>query len=185
MSLEYAILGFLNYLPLSGYDLKKMFDISVQHFWQADQSQIYRTLAQLTGRGLVEKEVIHQEDRPDRKVYSITPSGQEQLQAWLKIMPPPKPDHSAALIQVFFCGQLSNEEILTKFESMAAMMKIVLQRYQQVPTQLEEYKSMVNSQRETFFWLLTLDLGLRNIRANLEWAESIIEMLKNGKVPAK
>ena len=48
MSLEYAILGFLNYLPLSGYDLKKMFDTSVQHFWPADQSQIYRTLARLT-----------------------------------------------------------------------------------------------------------------------------------------
>ena len=26
MSLGYAILGFLNYSPLSGYDLKKVFD---------------------------------------------------------------------------------------------------------------------------------------------------------------
>jgi DNA-binding PadR family transcriptional regulator len=29
MSLEYAILGFLNYRPLSGYGLKKVFDKSV------------------------------------------------------------------------------------------------------------------------------------------------------------
>ena len=42
MSLEYAILGFLCYKPLSGYDLKKIFDNSVQHFWPADQGQIYR-----------------------------------------------------------------------------------------------------------------------------------------------
>jgi PadR family transcriptional regulator AphA len=33
MSLEYAILGFLNYHPYTGYDLKKVFDKSVRHFW--------------------------------------------------------------------------------------------------------------------------------------------------------
>ena len=48
MSLKHAILGFLGYTSLSGYDLKKAFDGSVQHFWPADQSQIYRPLAQLT-----------------------------------------------------------------------------------------------------------------------------------------
>ena len=183
MSLEYAILGFLNYLPLSGYDLKKMFATSVQHFWPADQSQIYRTLRSLTGQGLVEMELIHQEQRPDRKVYSITPSGQNQLQAWLKGMPPAEPNRSAALIQVFFCGQLSDEQILTKFETVSAMMQVVLERYQQVPGLIEEYSRMVHSQRETYFWLLTLDLGLRTLRANLEWAESVIEQLKSGKVP--
>ena len=44
MSLEHAILGFLTYRPMSGYDLKKFFDESVRHFWSAPQSQIYRTL---------------------------------------------------------------------------------------------------------------------------------------------
>jgi DNA-binding PadR family transcriptional regulator len=185
MSLEYAILGFLNYLPLSGYDLKKMFDTSVQHFWPADQSQIYRTLARLTGQGLVEMQVIHQEDRPDRKVYHITVSGQTQLQGWLKGMPPAEPNRSAALIQVFFCGQLSDEEILEKFEAVAGMMRVILDRYKQIPAQLEEYTSMINSPRETYFWLLTLDLGLRTMRANLEWAENVIEQLKQGRVPAK
>jgi PadR family transcriptional regulator AphA len=185
MSLEYAILGFLNYLPLSGYDLKKMFDTSVQHFWPADQSQIYRTLARLTEQGSVEMDVIHQEDRPDRKVYHITPPGREQLQGWLRAMPSAEPNRSTALIQVFFCGQLSDEEILAKFEAVAAMMRVVLDRYNQIPAQLEEYTHMVNSPREIYFWLLTLDLGLRTMRANLEWAEYIIEQLKKGKVPAK
>ena len=34
MSLEHAILGFLNYHPYSGYDLKKVFDHSVQPRWK-------------------------------------------------------------------------------------------------------------------------------------------------------
>ena len=47
MSLKHAILGFLNYQPQTGYELKEVFDDSVQHFWLADQSQIYRTLNDL------------------------------------------------------------------------------------------------------------------------------------------
>jgi hypothetical protein len=44
---------------------------------------------------------------------------------------------------------------------------------------------MINSPREIYFWLLTLDLGLRTMRANLEWAENVIKQLKEGKVPSK
>ena len=71
MSLEHAILGFLNYRPLSGYDLKKVFDNSVRHFWPADQSQIYRTLAKLAEWEHVEQEIVRGLDRPDRKEYRI------------------------------------------------------------------------------------------------------------------
>ena len=88
MSLEYAILGFLNYRPLSGYDLKKVFDNSVRHFWPADQSQIYRTLAKLAEQGHVEQEIVRGLDRPDRKEYRITP-GRPGRAAHLATQSPP------------------------------------------------------------------------------------------------
>ena len=88
MSLEFAILGFLNYHPYTGYDLKKIFDSSVRHFWSADQSQIYRTLARLMDLSYVEMEKVVQEDRPDRKVYHITDSGRAELSKWLSGPPP-------------------------------------------------------------------------------------------------
>jgi PadR family transcriptional regulator AphA len=71
MSLKYAILGFIDMVPLSGYDLKKMFDASVNYYWPATHSQIYRTLDRMLQDGLVTQEVVHQEDHPDKKVYSI------------------------------------------------------------------------------------------------------------------
>ena len=79
MSLEHAILGFLNYRPFSGYDLKKVFDSSVRHFWAADQSQIYRTLARMAKKGFAEQEIIEQTDRPTRKLYHITAEGRTEL----------------------------------------------------------------------------------------------------------
>jgi PadR family transcriptional regulator AphA len=185
MSLEYAILGFLNYHPYTGYDLKKIFDTSVQHFWPADQSQIYRTLARLMENGLVEMEKVPQEDRPDRKVYHITQAGRTELLRWLSGPPPLDQPRSAPLIQVFFAGQLSDDEVLAKFEGFAAMMRAVLAQYEQVPAQIGPYQLEIDSPREHFFWLLTLENGMRMMRANLEWAESIIELIKNGQVPVK
>jgi len=183
MSLEFAILGFLNYHPYTGYDLKKIFDSSVRHFWPADQSQIYRTLARLTELGYVEMEKIAQEDRPDRKVYHISDSGRSELIKWLSGPPPMGEPRSAPLIQVFFAGQLSDEEILAKFEGFAEMMRAVLNTYHQVPNQLGPFQEEITSPREHFFWMLTLENGLRSMQASLEWAESIIERIKSGQVP--
>jgi PadR family transcriptional regulator, regulatory protein AphA len=184
MSLEHAILGFLNYHPYTGYDLKKIFDTSVRHFWPADQSQIYRTLARLTEQGYVEMEKIPQEDHPDRKVYHITQAGHLELFEWLSGPPPLGEPRSAPLVQVFFAGQLKDEEVLTKFESFAAIMRAILAQYEQVPAMLGPYRQEINSPREQFFWMLTLENGIRNMRANLEWAESVITRIKDGQIPA-
>lgn len=185
MSLDYAILGFLNYHPYTGYDLKKIFDTSVRHFWPADQSQIYRTLSKLTEQGFVEMEKVPQEDRPDRKVYHITPAGREALHQWLAGPPPVDEPRSAPLIQVFFAGQLSDEEILAKFEGFAAIMRAILAQYEQVPARITPFQEEIPSPREHFFWLLTLDNGIRMMRTNLEWAENVIAQIKSGKVPPK
>jgi PadR family transcriptional regulator, regulatory protein AphA len=185
MSLEFAILGFLNYHPYSGYDLKKIFDTSVRHFWPADQSQIYRTLSKLTENGWVEMEKVPQDDRPDRKVYSITEAGRVELLRWISGPPPMGEPRSAPLIQVFFSGQLSNEQVLAKFEGYAALMRSILNQYDQVPAQLGPYQQEITSQREHFFWMLTLDNGIRSMRANLEWAESVIERIKSGQIPVE
>jgi len=183
MSLEFAILGFLNYHPFTGYDLKKVFDTSVQHFWHADQSQIYRTLTQLTKGGYARMEKIPQENRPDRKVYAITETGRLELLKWLSAPPTLDGAHSAPLVQVFFAGNFSDEQVLVKFESFAAIMRATLERYDQIPAQAAFYQKEINSPRQHFFWMLTLENGITNMRANLAWAESVIERIKSGQVP--
>ena len=183
MSLEYVILGFLNYHPYTGYDLKKIFDSSIHYFWPADQSQIYRTLARMAQSGWVEMEKIPQDDHPDRKVYHITAQGQSALREWISGPTPFSETRSAPLIQVFFSGMLSDEEILARFEEYAAIMKTILSQYGQVADQIEPFKQEIKSPREHFFWLLTLENGIANMRANLAWAQSVIERIKNGQVP--
>jgi PadR family transcriptional regulator AphA len=185
MSLEHAILGFLNYQPFSGYDLKKIFDTTVQHFWPADQSQIYRTLGRLEEQGCIGMEKIEQTSRPDRKVYHITETGRRELARWMAAAPPMDPTRSAALVQVFFIGQLNDKQIQAKFEGFAVMVRGILKLYDKLPEKIEMYADRIGSPRETFFWLSTLDLGKRTMRANLEWAENVISQIKDRKVPRK
>ena len=185
MSLEHAILGFLRYKPLSGYDLKKASDTSVRHFWPADQGQIYRTLARMAKRGWVEMEVVPQEDRPNRKVYCLTEVGEEELRRWLTTPLPHNQPRVPWLIQVFFAGQLSDEEIIALFEREAGQLRDQLASYEQIPQESAEYVEAVSSPREAFFWMLTLEYGNAVNRAELEWIESVIERLGRKEHPSE
>jgi len=179
MSLHHAILGFLNYAPMTGYDLKKAFDTSVRHFWPADQAQIYRTLKELTRRGWVTVEVVPQEDRPNRKVYHLTEAGREELRRWLRAPSEPEEPRVPLLVKVFFAGQLSDEEAVALLERHVGGLRAQLEAYAQIPQQTAHYAETVQSSREVLFWTLTLDYGVRLTRAALEWAEEAVHTIHN------
>ena len=80
--LKYVLLGVLNYQPLTGYQLKQFMDQAAGHFWYAQTSQIYRTLDQLEKDGMLTSHIQAQDERPDRRLYQITPGGQADLRAW-------------------------------------------------------------------------------------------------------
>ena len=158
---------------------------SVRHFWPADQSQIYRTLGRLADRDWAEQEVVSQGDRPNRKLYHITAAGSEELFRWLSA-PVPHEDHrSAVLIQVFFAAQLEDEQILSIFERQAETIRQGLARYDAIPEQAMHYAEEVNSAREVYFWMLTLDAGITAARAQLAWLERVIDDIRSGALPPR
>jgi PadR family transcriptional regulator AphA len=183
MSLDYAILGFLDQRSYTGYDLKKIFDTSVRHFWPADQSQIYRTLTRLTDNGWARMEKIEQDNRPAKKEYSITPEGRHALQEWLVTPLPFSENRSAPMIQVFFAGQLTDVQVLEMFERVAGYMRAGMADYDAIPQEIEHYQEYVQSPRDFYFWMLTLEIGKITAQANLSWLESMIQRIKTGEIP--
>jgi DNA-binding PadR family transcriptional regulator len=69
--------------PKSGYDLNKELKFVVHYFWETDLSRIYRTLNDLQNKGWVEFQTIVQDGSPNKKVYSITDEGRQELRRWL------------------------------------------------------------------------------------------------------
>ncbi len=181
MSLDHAILGFLNYKSMSGYDLKSVFDMSVNHFWPADQSQIYRTLSRLTEGGMTTIEVVEQNDRPDRKVYHITDQGREELRRWLASPLQTKDQRIAELVQVFFAGQLPDGDILEMFQLMRDRCSHALDKLRSIPNRCDESISDAKQSQDAFFWMLTLDYGITMTEACLAWTQEVIAKIERGE----
>ncbi len=185
MSLKHAILGFLSFAPFSGYDLKKAFDRSVQHFWPANQSQIYRTLAELNEEGLVEREIVEREERLDMKIYAITEAGRVALHQWLSTPLPEQDDREPFLIQVYFGGQLSDEELLGLLQHRLRATEERLAVYEGVYQASQNMPSKVNNPRAVFLSLLTLEAGYINTQSEADWLRTAIERIETNNYSLK
>ena len=113
MSLPHAILGLLMDRPMTGYDLKLLFDKELNSFWPAQMSQIYRELGNLEAKEWVDSRIEVQESRPDRKVYSITAAGKQVFAEWMNRFPKSllSPCRDEFALRVFLGGRSSRDEM--------------------------------------------------------------------------
>lgn len=167
MSLKFAILGLLNALPMTGYDLKhQAFDQTVQHFWPADQSQIYRTLGRLEENGWVVKSVEPQDDRPDRHVYAITAEGQRALMEWLTSDQRLVDLRDPLLVQIFFGQEVPREDLLRVLNHQQRAHRERLASYKEIPIPPADSRPQDR-------WLalqhLTLEFGMALEQMYIDW----------------
>ena len=113
MSLPHALIGLSLDRPMTGYDLKLLFDKELNSFWPAQMSQIYRELGTLEAKELLDSKVEVQETRPDRKVYSVTSAGKQVFAEWLNRFPASllSPTRDEFALRVFFGSRLSRDEM--------------------------------------------------------------------------
>jgi len=86
---SWAVLGLLAFgEELSGYDLKKWADWSLRFFyWSPSYSQIYGELRKLEETGFATSKVVDKGDVRGKRLYSITPAGEEAIARWANEAP--------------------------------------------------------------------------------------------------
>lgn len=184
MSLPHILLGMLRAQPKSGYDLDKELKAVIHYFWETDLSRIYRTLNDLKTKGWVDFETVVQHENPNKKVYSITPTGLHELKRWLA--EPGKrsadPTRNAFLAQLHFSGIIPIEdqaavleerrdvlrEELAELERRAANLKLT------IPFPVDALSQGVTRA------MLSLEYGIRMYRAELAWTEDTLRLLGAG-----
>ena len=89
-----VVLAMLAKEPSHGYELRGRLRDALGPLGEAlNPGQVYVTLTRLERAGLVFSERAEGlADRPDRKVYGLTPAGQERVSEWLAEVSWPKPD---------------------------------------------------------------------------------------------
>jgi len=178
--LKYALLGFLNYRPMSGYDLKQFMDQSTANFWHAKLSQIYITLKALEEDGLVTSSPVAQESRPDRRVYTITAQGQTDLTKWIntpefEIAPSKEP----FLLKLFFSAQLSKESLLAQLRIQRDLHQKQIDQYQTETADLikQTTERAPHLLKDALLWNATRRSGEIIEEAIVRWLDETIEMI--------
>ena len=160
---------------MSGYDLKHMFDSSVQYYWTATHSQIYQTLEKMLKDNLVTQEIIHQVEHPNKKIYHITESGKKELHDWL-LTPQELPVmRHKLLIQMAWADELANDEIISLLQAYKDRIRQRLDLYNSGEQQAQLGYS--RSSRERFLWRMILENGIMTYEQELDWVQRLIEGL--------
>lgn len=179
MALSFGILGFLNYVPMSGYDLAKTFESSLQFFWHAQNTQIYLELKKLEKKGYISGETVIQSDRPNKRVFTITEAGKKEFLKWLA-----KGNgtdaccfKSSFLMKVFFSGNTTPAQSVDMLRRFKTDCETYLQRMASIPESIENYGSEMDP-CQTIYWQFTADFGYCYIKTCIEWAERCIQKLE-------
>lgn len=177
MALAHAILVSLLDCPSSGYDLAKRFDGSVGFFWDASHQQIYRELSKLEAAGHVWAEVVAQDTRPNKKIYSVTESGTAVLQAWMGQPATMSPLKDDLLVKLFGGYVVPREVMLTELEHHKRQHQARLAEYRAIAARFFPEPEAL-SPKGTYQYL-TLRSGIHYERSWLTWCEEAIATLRN------
>ncbi|GAA2632166.1 PadR family transcriptional regulator [Actinomadura fulvescens] len=99
---SYIVLGLLRWAPgTTAYDLERTIRATVSHIWAIQRSQIYREPARLAEAGLLTTETVG--DGRQKTRFTITPEGEEALDAWLAAGAEELPQlRDLATLKIFF-----------------------------------------------------------------------------------
>jgi PadR family transcriptional regulator, regulatory protein AphA len=179
--LKYAILGFLAYRRMTGYDIEQWMQASTGHFWHAKISQIYMTLKQIEEQGLVSSHIEAQEGRPDRRIYTLTESGQTTLTDWLN-MPIVEPEmkKDSLLLKLFFGLPTGKTALLTQLRLQLDLHRRQKQVYQ-TETPQEMIRFLVDQPelaQHALMWDLTRRYGELYEETYIQWLGEAITRIE-------
>jgi DNA-binding PadR family transcriptional regulator len=169
MNMQDVILGFLYEEPMSGYDIKQMMENSVSYFFDASFGAIYPALRKMEKEGLVEKQVIQQEGKPNKNLFAITESGKEQFQQYLNSPINPTVMRSDVLIRIFF-GRFTSPENIEKWLTEERAKNEAM--YENLKRIAEMYPNMEKHKR------FTLEFGIRQAEMILGMVDEELTKLK-------
>ncbi|MFI9747700.1 PadR family transcriptional regulator [Streptomyces sp. NPDC052494] len=179
MSLKHAVLAALLEGEASGYDLAKIFDVSVANFWAATAQQLYRELERLAEAGLITARVVEQERRPNKRMFSLTEQGRQDLYAYTSAPPRPSAIRDELMVQVQACDEGDTEAVRGFVAEWMETSRTKLARYDRLRERMLDGRDEDTylGEAERVGPYLTLMRGRFFEEENLRWGERALVVL--------
>ena len=192
--ITYGVLGLLAFWgPLSGYDLKRLFDHVLAPMWGAAHSQIYHELRRMNDFGWVAMEREEQESRPDRKVYTITEAGRDALSSWQAQPAGVLQLRDEMLLKILFGSFASHDDLVANVKKSIAEHEMRLLNYRQnalyIPARGEHIKTghrhnpYAGTGEEDPFFKLIARFAIELENTYLRWLHETLAFLEENKKP--
>lgn len=175
--MEYVILGLLLMADMSLYELNHQFKQGISLFYSASLGSLQKALAGLLSKGWVTCTEVTDKGR-HKKIYAITPAGQEAFGAWMDAGIPIQKLGVVALSKVFFLGYIEDpahrrrilQEMLAKVDQVLADLTATEEQINAL-TLPPEYAAIFHYQRKT----LTYGIGAH--RFARDWCRQMLAEL--------
>lgn len=179
MAIEHAILGLLSWKPMTGYEMKHIFENSSSLYWSGNNNQIYKALVQLLNEGLVTHVLELQEHLPSKKIYTVTPEGLAALKAWVVSHPEAADMKKSFLVQLAWADLLTDEELLALLNEYEREVEIQLlvekEKLRRGPIAPDR------TPREKLLWDSIADNLVSSYEHEINWIRSLKKTLFSGK----
>jgi DNA-binding PadR family transcriptional regulator len=164
---------------MTGYDLKKLSERSLAHFWHESYGNLYPRLAELQKDALVTARKERRDRAPEAIVYRITPRGRKELAAWLREPADAERIRSEMVLKVFFGGQAPVQATIEQVSADRARQQAVQGTYAAIEAGL---RAQLNKSADAPFWLMTLRRGQMLTEARLRWCDETLATLAHMQV---
>ncbi len=154
MQLKTLCLGLLEISDATGYDIKQMFERSLNHFHAASYGSIYPALKQLEQEGHVKSRIETGGPHPGKRLFSLTEQGHAHFIESLSETEPHETIRSEFLVLMFFSHLLESPVLQEKLEQME-------QRYDSKLAMLESLLNQEHSPGIRF----TIEFGISALTA--------------------
>jgi PadR family transcriptional regulator AphA len=169
-SLEHALLGLIAEMPgITGYDIVKVFALSMQHYWHAHQGQIYPTLERMVRGGLIHSREIIQRGRPNKRTFTIAPAGRRMLVQWLESPIEELRIKHSQLMRTRFLGHLGPDGARTKIGEQRAGWARRLEELRSIERMF--FKSGHYPDVNDMFGYFTLRYGIQWMEESIRWCD--------------
>jgi DNA-binding PadR family transcriptional regulator len=172
-TLRLAILGLISMQPMSGYDLRKVFETTPMGNFSSSPGAIYPALKSLEKNGWVHGVPDKQDTLRPRLVYSLTDRGDEVLNGELD-------------------ATVTRDDLIWRYDQMMLRFAFMERRglarllafLEELLTELDAYVAHLEEVHEqttgqtTVCGRLALEQGIEGYRANARWARRAIRELE-------
>ena len=168
---SFAVLGLLTFGEMSGYDVMKLAEESIGHFWSPAKSHVYAELRRLAASGLATERHVEQDSRPNKRLYAITRAGEEALRRWLEEAPiEPSPIKSVLTLKVFFGNLASPPALRSQVEAVKRLSEEHLSALRGIESEIADNEALL-------YPYLTLKSGLAHCEADITWTQEVLDEL--------